>query len=361
MTTNLAKPALEINGSRLFANWLASTGASLVLSTYQAGKIFMIGTKPDGSLSVFERTFERSMGLGVGDGRLWASTLYQMWRFENFLDPGTSKDGYDAMFVPVAGHTTGDIDVHDIHVGGDGAPLFVATRFNCLATLSDRGSFKSVWRPPFIDRLAAEDRCHLNGLTVEDGAPAYVTCVGKSNIAEGWRPHRAGGGLVIYVPTTEILSTGLSMPHSPRLYRDKLWLLQAGTGEFGVVDEDTGKFEATTFLPGFARGLAFIGDYAVIGLSSPRENRTFSGLPLDDRLTRDAIEPQTAICIVNLATGDLEHRLNFDGVISELYDVQVLPGIKRPMLHGFKTDDIRFQIKPEEIEQNTRANDRRYH
>ena len=348
VATKAPKPALDISGSRLFASWLASTGSSLVISTYQAGKIFMIGTKPDGNLSIYERTFSRSMGLGVGDGRLWASTLYQMWRFENFLDPGATKDGYDAMFVPVAGHTTGDIDVHDIHVGRDGAPLFVATRFNCLATLADRGSFRAVWRPPFIDRLAAEDRCHLNGLTCEDGGPAYVTCVAHSNIAEGWRSHRANGGLVIHVPTNEILTTGLSMPHSPRLYRDKLWLLQAGTGEFGIVDEDTGKFEAITFLPGFARGLAFIDDYAVIGLSAPRDNKTFSGLLLDDRLAQNRITPQTAICIVNLKTGDLEHRLNFDGVISELYDVQVLPSIQRPMLHGFKSDDIRFQIKPEE-------------
>jgi uncharacterized protein (TIGR03032 family) len=121
-------PKLEINGSRLFSPWLAGQKASLAFTTYQAGKLFLIGLKPDGGLSVFERTFDRCMGLGVRQGQLWMSSLYQLWRFENFLDPGALHEGYDGLFVPVAGHTTGDIDIHDIHAGEDGRPIFVATR-----------------------------------------------------------------------------------------------------------------------------------------------------------------------------------------------------------------------------------------
>ncbi len=104
-------PSLEISGSRLFSPWLAGLKASLAFTTYQAGKLFLIGLKPDGRLSVFERTFDRCMGLGVRQGQLWMSSLYQLWRFENFLDPGALHDGYDALYVPVAGHTTGDIDI----------------------------------------------------------------------------------------------------------------------------------------------------------------------------------------------------------------------------------------------------------
>ena len=168
-------PKLEINGSRLFTAWLAGQKASLAFTTYQAGKLFLIGLKPDGGLSVFERTFDRCMGLGVrqgaGGGQLWMSSLYQLWRFENFLEPGVLHEGYDAMYVPVAGHTTGDIDIHDIHAGDDGLPVFVATRFNCLATLAGRGSFRPVWRPPFVDRIAAEDRCHMNGMAGRRASP----------------------------------------------------------------------------------------------------------------------------------------------------------------------------------------------
>ena len=343
-------PQLDLHGSRLFHSWLAGTGASLAMTTYQAGKLFLIGAREDGGLSVFERTFERCMGLGVGEQRLWMSSLYQLWRFDDFLETGSTAEGYDAVFVPTVGHTTGDIDIHDIHVGADGKPVFIATRFNCIATLAYRGSFRLLWKPPFIDRLAAEDRCHLNGLAVRDGAPAYVTCVSGSNVSEGWREHRRDGGLLIDVESGEAVVSGLSMPHSPRLHRETLWMIQAGTGEFGRIDEQAGRFEPVCFLPGFARGLSFIGDHAVVGLSRPRENGTFTGLALDERLAAEGAEPQCGVCVINLKTGDVEHRLTFGGLVEEIYDVQVLPGIRRPMALGFRSDEIRFAVLPEEIE-----------
>lgn len=296
---------------------------------------------------MFERTFDRCMGLGVGEQRLWMSSLYQLWRFEDFQEPGALQQGYDATYVPVAGHTTGDIDVHDIHVQPDGSPLFVATRFNCLATLSPRGSFAPVWRPPFIDRLAAEDRCHLNGMAADESGARYVTCVGQANVAEGWRDHRRDGGVVIDVQTNAIVADGLSMPHSPRLYRDRLWILQTGTGEFGEVDRATGRFQPVCFLPGFARGLSFVGDYAVIGISRPRENRTFDGLVLNERLEREGVSPKCAICVVNLNNGDIEHMLTMEGLVQELYDVAVLPDVTRPRALGFRSDEIRFFVRPD--------------
>lgn len=345
--TDTEKPKLAINGSRLLTSWMAEQKASLAFTTYQAGKLFLIGMKPSGELSVFERTFDRCMGLAAGNGRLWMSSLYQLWRFENFLDAGIVADGHDAMFVPVAGHTTGDADIHDIHIRSDGTPLFVVTRFNCIATLGERGSFRPVWRPPFIDRIAAEDRCHLNGMAIEDDMPRCVTCVGRSNVAEGWRDHRQNGGLLIDVESGETIVQGLSMPHSPRLHNGQLWMLQSGTGEFGRVDLATGQFEPICFLPGFARGLTFVGDYAVIGLSRPRRSETFEGLALNARLEREGALPKCAICIVNLKTGDLEHRLDIDGVVQELYDVAVINDVRRPMALGFRSEQIRFAIRPE--------------
>jgi uncharacterized protein (TIGR03032 family) len=341
------RPHLALTGSRLFTAWLGQAKASLAFTTYQAGKLFLIGLKPDGRLSIFERTFSRCMGLGAGpNGTLWMSSLYQLWRFENFLDPGTTKDGYDALYVPVAGHTTGDIDIHDIHPGTDGRPIFVATRFNCLATLAERGSFAAVWRPPFIDRLAAEDRCHLNGFAPVDGCPAFATCVAATNLAEAWREHRRNGGIVIDVASGETVASGLSMPHSPRLHRDRLWLVQSGTGELGHIDLTTGRFEPVCFLQGFARGVAFVGDHAVVGVSRPRENRTFEGLALNERLGREGASPLCHLAVVNLSTGDVEHRLVIEGVVEELYDVAVLPRTIRPMALGFRTDEIRFLVRP---------------
>ena len=351
MTANVraAKPApqLDLHGSRLFNSWLAGTEVSLAFTTYQAGKLFLIGTGDRGKLSVFERTFERCMGVGAGDRQFWMSSLYQLWRFDDYLQTGSTSDGYDAVLVPSVGYTTGDIDIHDIHLGADGNPVFVATRFNCIATLAERGSFRPLWMPPFIDRLAAEDRCHLNGLAVRNGKPAFVTCVSNSNVAEGWRDNRRKGGLLIDIESDETVVAGLSMPHSPRLYRDTLWMIQAGTGEFGRVDQKAGRFEPVCFLPGFARGLAFVGDHAVIGLSRPRGSRTFTGLPLDERIAAEGVEPQCGICVINLNSGDVEHRLTFGGLVEEIYDVQVLSDTRRPMALGFRSDEIRFAIRPE--------------
>ncbi len=342
-------PKLMIAGSRLFPAWLAQQKASIAFTTYQAGKVFFIGLKPDGGLSIFERAFPRSMGMGLGqDGTLWMSSLYQMWRFRNYLDPGQIKDGYDAVYVPITGHTTGDIDIHDIHTDVLGAPVFAATRFNCLATISDQGSFQIRWKPPFIDRIAAEDRCHLNGFASETGIPRFATCVAQSNVLDGWREKRRDGGVVLDIDSGEAVATGLSMPHSPRLKDGKLWLIQSGTGEFGHIDLETGKFEAACFLQGFARGVTFLGDHAVIGVSRPRKDRTFEGLALNERLEKEGVGPTCSLAVVNLATGDVEHRLTIEGVVEELYDVVAIPDVIRPMALGFKSDEIRFAVRPVE-------------
>jgi uncharacterized protein (TIGR03032 family) len=203
------------------------------------------------------------------------SSLYQLWRFENVLPPGQWHDGYDRLYVPRLSYVTGDIDAHDIAVDARGRVIFVNTLFSCLATTSELHSFVPLWQPPFISKLAAEDRCHLNGVALDDGKPRYVTAVSQSDVADGWRDRRQDGGCVIDVQTNETIVSGLSMPHSPRIYRDQLWLLDSGSGFFGRVDLKQGRFEPLTFCPGYARGLAFVGDFAVVGISLARENRTF--------------------------------------------------------------------------------------
>ena len=134
------------------------------------------------------------------------------------------------------------------------------------------------------------------------------------------------------------------MPHSPRVYRDTIWLLDSGTGHFGKIDRATGKFEPITFCPGYARGLTFCGDFAVVGLSLARENRTFSGLKLDDNLAEKGAEARCALQVIDLRTGDVVHWLRIEGIVRELYDVVALPNVVRPMALGFKTDEIRRTI-----------------
>ena len=357
-------PGFAIRASRTFLPWLQSVNGALAFTTYQAGKLFFIGVNDEtGRMSIFERSFPRCMGLGVErhtEGiTLWMSSLYQLWRIENFLEPGNvTPDGYDAVFVPIEGRTTGDIDIHDIHPNpGRNAPTFVATRFNCLATFDRRNSFRPVWTPPFIDRIAAEDRCHLNGLALRDEKATYVTCVATTNSAGGWREHRHDGGVLIDLETNEVIVSGLSMPHSPRVHNGQVYMLQSGTGEFGRVDLKAGRFEAMTFIPGFARGVSFVGNHAVVGVSRPRREGTLDGLAINDRLEDERIEPKTMIAIINLETGDMEHTLEIEGVVRELYDVGFIPGIKRPKMLGFQTPEIRFQVRPAPYEFGTSESD----
>jgi uncharacterized protein (TIGR03032 family) len=334
-------PAFELTASRQFPAFLAEQRLSLAFTTYQAGKLFLLGLQPDGRLSVFERTLERCMGLVAGPGSLHVATLYQIWRFCNALDPGLLHEGHDALYAPRLGWVTGDLDVHDIGLLPDGRPVFANTLFSCVATVSDTHSFVPLWTPRFISRLAAEDRCHLNGLALQDGVPRYVTVVGRSDVADGWREHRAGGGCVIDMASQEVVLGGLSMPHSPRLYRGRLWLHNSGTGEFGCVDLQAGRFEPVAFCPGYLRGMAFAGDFAVVGLSQSRGSKTFGGLALDDALTRRGAQARCALMVIDLRTGDAVHWVRFGGVVQELYDVVALPGVVRPAAVGFKSDSIR--------------------
>jgi uncharacterized protein (TIGR03032 family) len=353
--------SLEITGSRQLTAWLAEQTLSLVFTTYQAGKLFFIGLNlQTGQFSVFERTFERCMGLCVHGNSLYMSTLYQLWRFENSLSIGQTYQDYDALYLPQVSYVTGDLDIHDIVVmdslgenSSIASPIssstqhslvFVNTLFSCLGTISETHSFVPFWQPPFISKLAAEDRCHLNGLALREGKPRYVTTVSRSDVADGWREHRHNGGCVIDVESNEIIVSGLSMPHSPRWHQGKLWIANSGTGEFGYVDFTAGRFEPVVFCPGYLRGCAMYENFAIVGLSLPRHNKTFSGLALDDRLTEKQAMPRCGLMVIDLRTGDAVHSLRIEGVVNELYDVAVIPQVRRPMAIGFRSDEIRRMI-----------------
>ncbi len=348
MTSEKDKPAIVLTASRQFVSWLADSGGSLAISTYQSGKVILIGTdKRAGRLSVFERTLDRPMGLAFRDSCLVVASSIQITSFVDAARGTPGAAGYDALFVPQSATYTADLDVHDVAFDADGRLVFVNTLFSGLATTRETHSFKPLWKPPFVSRLAPEDRCHLNGLAMRDGKPAYVTCVAGTDVADGWREHRADGGIVIDVASGEVVCRGLAMPHSPRLHDGKLWVLNSGAGELGTVDLDTGRFEPMVFCPGYLRGLDFVGPYALVGLSEPRENRTFAGLPLQERLAAAKVGPRCGVYVIDTRTGDVAHWLRLEGVVSELYDVVALPGLERPMMIGFKSDEIRRTVSIE--------------
>jgi uncharacterized protein (TIGR03032 family) len=343
--TTRGDPVFAANTSRGFAAWLKRHNASFAVTTYQVGKLLLFGAKPDGTLWVFNRNIGRCLGLAVHGLDLWVTADTQVYRLVNALEAGQkSSEGHDALYVPQVAYFTGDLDAHDVGVLADGRLVFANTLFNCLATLSATHSFVPLRQPPFISRLAAEDRCHLNGLALRDGQPAYVTAVAKSDTFDGWRDQRAAGGIVIDVTSGAIVCEGLSMPHSPRWHRGRLWLHNSGAGEFGWVDLENSTFNPVCFCPGYLRGLDFIGNSAVMGLSKPRENKTFSGLALDDQLALRKMEPRCGLYIVDLDTGDTVHSLTMEGVVTELYDFAVIPGSIQPAALGPGTPELKRMI-----------------
>lgn len=348
-TSSTNASPLELTGSPHIIDWLQELQISLAFTTYQTCRLFLLGVKPNGRLSAFERMFDQAMGLYATQERLYLSTKYQLWQLDNVLAPGQVHNGYDKVYVPRISYTTGDLDIHDVAVDDTGRVVFVCTRLNCLATVSQRHSCTPLWQPPFISQMVLEDRSHLNGLALRDGQPRYVTAVSQSDVVDGWRDKRSDGGCVIDVQTNEVILTGLSMPHSPRWYRDKLWLLNSGTGELGYVDVESNAFVPIAFCPGYLRGLAFWKEFAIVGLSKPRSgDHTFSGLALDQRLATKGAEPRCGLMMVDLQTGTIVHWLRLEGLITELYDVQVLPGVQRPMALGFQNEEIRRLITLDE-------------
>jgi uncharacterized protein (TIGR03032 family) len=337
-------PLFTLTTSRGFTSWLDLVGGSLAFTTYQGNKVFFLGRKADGTLSVSERTFPRSMGLAVVHNArtLYLATEVQLYRFDNLLPPGATEGENDAVFAPHQTWITGDIDIHDVGLGADGQPVFANTLFNCLATTAQGHSFRPIWQPPFIKKTAPEDCCHLNGLAMEAGQPRYVTCVSRSDVVDGWRDRRIDGGVVIDVASGEVVASGLSMPHSPRMHGGKLWLLNSGTGDFGWVEN--GQFNPLTFCPGYARGLTFAGPYAVIGISRARENRTFAGLALDDALRAHDADARTGLLVIDTRTGAIVEWVRIEGVIDELFDVAFLSGVRNAKVIGTKGKEINRMI-----------------
>lgn len=341
---DLTKMQVEKSCSRGMGGWLGSHNISLAITSYQTGRLYLVGSDPNGRVSFFERIFERAMGVVGNSQRIFLGGLYQLWRFENVLRKNqVIHNVFDKCYVPRNAQTIGDLDIHELGIRKNGKVVFVNTKYSCLAELDMVHSFKAIWKPKFISKLAPEDRCHLNGLAMKDGEPKYVTAVCRSDAVDGWRDRRVDGGVVIDIETDEIVCEGLSMPHSPRWHNGKLWVLNAGTGYLGWVDFEKKAFVPFTFCPGFLRGLSMIGNVAAVGLSKARNGR-FSGLELDEELKKRDADAWCGVQIVSLTNGDVLQWIRFEGDISEIFDISFLPGVRNPMMVGLRTAEIRELI-----------------
>jgi uncharacterized protein (TIGR03032 family) len=272
------------------------------------------------------------MGLAVAADGLAVAAKHQIWQLRNFADVAARLEPagrYQACLLTRSSLVTGEIQAHELGWSGD--ELWVVnTLFSCLCTPDSHYSFVPRWCPPFITQLAPEDRCHLNGLAMDQGRPRYVTALGQTDTPGGWRPQKATRGCLLEVESGEIVAQGFAMPHSPRVYRQKLWVLDSGQGRLVQVDRASGRYETVSQLPGYTRGLAFRGDYALIGLSRIRETSTFGGVPIAE----DRQQLKCGLALIELGSGKTVATFEFKSGVEEIFDVAVLPQVRMAAMRG---------------------------
>ncbi|MGE0773201.1 MAG: TIGR03032 family protein [Cyclobacteriaceae bacterium] len=324
-----------------FSQLLHDLGCTLAITTYQAGKlIFISATDPD-KLVQLPRSFEKPMGIAIRDNAMAIATRHEvvMLRNANRMAKRYPKqpNTYDALYLPRATYYTGELDIHDLHWSDDEV-LAVNTRFSCLSVINDDFNFTPVWQPAFITTLTPTDKCHLNGIAIDNGL-AYASALAKSDTDNGWRPVKATGGIIIDIRANEIVTDGLPMPHSPRVYDGKLYVLLSATGELAVVDRNSGKCEPVKRFQGFVRGMDRIGDYVFIGVSKLRKtSTTFGDLPIAK------VSPICGIAALHLPTLSIVGHLQYVSSVEEIFDVKVLPGLRRPGILNHLKPDHRLAV-----------------
>ena len=325
-------------------------GVTLALSTYQAGKLVLLSAADENRLIQLPRSFDKPMGIAEDPAtdRLALACREEVIVLRNSTDLARfypkAPDRYDALYLPRATYHTGALDVHDLTFGDGGRTLYaVNTRFSCLMTVDDRHNFTPVWQPPGITALAAEDRCHLNGMALEDGRPRYATAFSRTDTPRGWRPTVTESGVLWDVSTNEVVAEGLPMPHTPRLFNGRLYLLLSATGEVVEIDRATGERRTVCAPGGFVRGMALAGEYLFVGLSKlRRESSTFGKLPFAGRAN------VAGIAIVHLPTGARAGHIRYLSSVDEIYDVHVLGGKRRPNILNTLTPDHRAALSTPE-------------
>ncbi|UCH15835.1 MAG: TIGR03032 family protein [Bacteroidales bacterium] len=309
---------------------------TIALSTYQACKVIFISAAGKDKLIQLPRTFDNAMGIARDDDKLAIACKNEVIVLRN--SSGLAKhypskpNTYDALYLPRALYYTGQLSLHDMNYVNNKLTA-INTLFSCISVIDEQYSFKTIWKPGFIDALAPEDRCHLNGMAVTGEKIEFVTALGNTNTKQGWRENKLTGGVIIHLPTGEIVLNGLAMPHSPRVYDNNLYFLQSARGELMKADLKNNKHEVITRLNSFARGMAKAGDYLFIGVSKLRHtDSVFADLPI-------AGSSFAGIIIVHLPLAKIVGHIRYEANVEEIYDVKIIQGFRRPnILNPGKTE-----------------------
>lgn len=323
----VARP-IDLHPRGDFVAWLAATGGTLAVTTYNSGKLALLSA-PGGELVASYWTFPRPMGLAVAGNRLALASRDHFWEFEIGPHNESADANGTSQIVPRVVYSTGRLDAHDVAFDHRGV-LFANTRFNCVARPSERVHFKRVWRPWFMGETPptlAVDCCHLNGIGVRAGRLEMATAFCEHSGAAAWRAtDRFQSGVLIDVRHNRIAARGLSLPHSPRWHDDQWWVCDSGCGVLARFDPRRETCVAVIELPGFTRGLTFAEGRAAVGLSRIRKRHILDAPPVRARWPR----LRSGVSLVDPVRGVETGSIEFVRGGREVYDVAFLPGVVRP-------------------------------
>jgi len=330
----------QITYDNSVAKLLTEINAVLAISTYQAGKVIFISSHDEKTLNQTPVSFKKPMGIALLDNKMAVATLDEIQVYSNSKALAQkfpySEEKFDALYLPRATYYCGETDLHDIHFAKGGL-WAINTRFSCISSFDINYSFTPRWKPPFITDLTPEDRCHLNGMATIDSVPAFVTALGKTNTKGGWRENIIKGGLLMKVPSGEIILENLAMPHSPRIINNELYLLLSATGEIIKCDIEKKTYEVIYRCSGFIRGMAVYDKYIFVGLSKARKSsKTFNKLPVAD------MSNYAGIVVIDLEYKKEVGRIKYETTVEEIFDVQILPNTTNPGL--ITTSDERHKL-----------------
>jgi len=310
---------------------LQNLKCSIAISTYQAGKVVFLSATNKDQLVQLPRTFNKPMGIAewAKEDKLAIACKDEIILFKNSKELAAHHpkfpNRYDSLYMPRLTYNTGNLDIHDLSFGTGGELYAVNTSFSCIVKIDDDYNFTPYWTPPFIDKLASEDRCHLNGMALLNGKPKYATAFNTGNSTKSWREKITTTGVIFDVDSGKTITEGLGMPHSPRIFNGELYVLLSATGDLIRVDKHTGAHEKVIHIGGFVRGMSLYGDHLFIGLSKLRKNSsTFAKLDFADKAN------ESGVAIVHLPTKSLVGKITYQTSVDEIYDVHILPNKTRP-------------------------------
>lgn len=311
----------QIIYSKSLINLFESQKFSIAFTTYQAGKLILLSAK-EGQIHQIPITFKKPMGIAIQGSKLAVACIDEIQFFSKEEDERLQKkdelNEFDTIYLHRATYHTGILDIHDLEFG-EGLIWGVNTLYSCLAVYDINFSFRQKWKPPFITSLTPEDKCHLNGMAMKNNIPKYVTALSKDNIKEGWRKDKLKTGVLLEVPSGRIILDGLSMPHSPRIYNEELYVLESGSGKLLKVDPEKNSYEVLYNFNCFIRGLSFFQGIAIIGKSKIRE----SSKDFDD-LTVKQNSKFAGLLFFDMTKFELLGELSYETDVDEIFDVQII-------------------------------------